>query len=120
MKIFHNQKVIEARGGFKILGLCSKDRMSSKMKDMLSNNQFITHLELPKRTVLSELPKIQNEANRCYLVEKLESMEKKMGLLSARKLWKRIERARKSLMELGDAEMWESFFTQGFKDYVEL
>lgn len=57
--------------------------MSTKMREMLASNQYIAHLELPKRTILNQLPKIENETNREYITEKLKCMENKMGLLSA-------------------------------------
>lgn len=85
---------------------------------MLSGNQFIAHLEQPKRTVLDQLPSIKIQDNRNYLVETLANIEKKMGILTSCKLWKRIQRVRNSLVDGG--QLWESFFTQGFKDSVDL
>lgn len=73
--------------------------MSAKMRDMLANNQYIVHLELPTRSVLDVLPKIENVGNREYLVGILGDMEKKLGLMAAMKLWKRIQRARKVMIE---------------------
>ena len=93
-KISHNQKKFYARGGFRLLGVCSSQKLS-KNKSLLKN---ISHLKLPPRTVLSLLPPIANSANREYLVNVLTEHEGKYGFHSATKLWNRITRARKILL----------------------
>ena len=121
MKIFHNQKSISAKGGFKILGLCNVGRLSTKMRAMMTQSKYIAHLSLQQRSSLQKLPQIGNETNRQYLTECLSQMEHKMGLLPAGKLWKRIQRVRRLMMESEDHKvLWQGFFTQGFKDAVEL
>ena len=45
-KIFHNQKTVEAKGEFKILGLCSMERMLTKMRAAAEQNKYMVHLKL--------------------------------------------------------------------------
>lgn len=37
MKIFHNQKNVEARCGFKVVGICDPDKIPGKMKSLFEN-----------------------------------------------------------------------------------
>ena len=37
IKIFHNQKNIEARCGFKVVGICAPDKISGKMESLFEN-----------------------------------------------------------------------------------
>jgi hypothetical protein len=41
--------------------------MSNKIKSVMNNCEYIVHLQLPKRTVLSSIPAIKNAANREYI-----------------------------------------------------
>ena len=53
MKIFHNQKTYQARGGFKILGLVAcVNSLPAKLKTMVTDTQYIAFISLPKRSIL--------------------------------------------------------------------
>jgi hypothetical protein len=55
-------------------------------------------IEQPKRNITDCLPSIAKDENRSYIHNKLMDMQKKKGLLAAKKLWNRILRARKNIL----------------------
>ena len=44
MKVYHNQKTVTAKGGFKVLGICNMSQLSTKAKNTFNQNQYIQFL----------------------------------------------------------------------------
>ena len=96
-KITHNQKVIKAKAGFKMLGILSGGK---ETKSKVSIAQYIIHLNIPSKNILKEIPFITNESNREFITDLISSFTSKMGYLAGHKLWNRIIRLRKKIINV--------------------
>ena len=99
-EINHNQKTIHVRSGFKIIGICSEEGRK-KAKSLQNSASIIPHFELKPKTISDYIPfkLIKNEANIQFINEMLQKVES-YGLKTQVKLWKRMTRLRKRMVNL--------------------
>jgi hypothetical protein len=80
-----------------MLGILSGGK---ETKSKISIAQYISHLNTPSKNILKEMPSITNESNREFITELVSSFSTKMGYLAGRKLWNRIVRLRKKIINV--------------------
>lgn len=122
----HNQKTIKAAAGFKIIGILSGEKDN---KSKANINKLIKHIRLPAKTMDNFLPAIENESNRDTLRNIFTEHFQQLGYFNALKLWKRVERLRREVINTNSetfsegeivSRLWNSFFTQQFIDDIQL
>jgi hypothetical protein len=94
-KITLNQRTIRANAGFKIIGILSGDKSN---KSKINISKLVTHFALPIKNYEEIIPLFEHEQNRGFFLDVFHQNFKQLGYEGLRKLWKRIERLRKTII----------------------
>lgn len=98
-KITLNQKTVRANAGFKILGIVSGDKSN---KSKVNIGKLVNHFVLPSKNFEDIVPVFSGDQynNRPFLLNLLRENLAQLGYEGLKKLWKRIERLRKTIIQL--------------------